>query len=78
MATLPVKYWAGSITNCDICDSAIPKLTGSIFYDAATIHGPWAIMCPTCFEKNGQGVGTGVGQQYTFDPNGGRWLKTAG
>jgi hypothetical protein len=33
-------------------------------YDAATVMGPWAYMCQSCFELNGTGkLGLGLGQR---------------
>jgi hypothetical protein len=33
-------------------------------YDAATMMGPWAYMCQSCFELNGTGqLGLGKGQR---------------
>lgn len=31
-------------------------------YDGKTKDGPWAYMCPPCFQDHGIGLGTGRGQ----------------
>lgn len=55
--------WCGLVpTKCDTCGTPITDT----FYDAATSHGPWACMCPSCFTLGpGFGkLGPGFGQQY--------------
>ena len=75
--TPPPKYWSGRVRDTD--DFGQPITT--VFYDAKTIRGPWAIMSPASFEKHrvtrDGALGTGLGQQYTRQPDG-RWLKTGG
>lgn len=59
---------------CETCHAPIKKK----FYDAKTSLGPWACMCPTCFNL-GPGIGklgTGLGQEYTQQGN--KWIKTGG
>jgi hypothetical protein len=61
---------------CETCDGPITKK----FYDAKTIHGPWACMCPSCFTL-GPGIGElgpGLGQEYTYSPTTKHWEKTNG
>lgn len=71
--TVRVTTWRGSpITTCDVCKHKI----GASFYDGATRHGPWAIMCHTCWSLIGTGTGDGKGQRYTLDK--GTWVKTHG
>jgi hypothetical protein len=56
------KKWMGAIPEkCDLCKSPLTTTftDGSIF---GTNH--WAIMCPKCHAKVGNGVGTGKGQTY--------------
>jgi hypothetical protein len=60
-AKRPKKMWMGSPpTKCDICGKP-PRAT---FVDGQTVMGPWAIMCSTCHEKVGTGLGMGQGQMY--------------
>jgi hypothetical protein len=36
-------------------------------YDAKTIEGPWAFMCPSCFRMHTYGrLGVGVGQRLVL------------
>lgn len=71
--------WIGPIpTTCETCYN---KLTNK-FYDAKTTMGPWACMCPTCFNL-GPGIGKlgqGFGQEYTKKKEGDNviWEKTGG
>lgn len=69
-------YWLSfPPDNCEICEAEIDAL----FYDAATVMGPWACMCHSCFAL-GPGLnklGTGLGQKYQKQPTG-KWLKTGG
>lgn len=67
------RYWSGRVRDRDDFGSPIT----TVFFDAKTIHGPWAIMSPASFRKFGGTLGTGLGQQYTRQPDG-RWLKTGG
>jgi hypothetical protein len=53
--------WSGSkIDKCQICQRHI----SDAFVDGKTTYGPWAIMCMTCFDIKGIGLGTGSGQMY--------------
>jgi len=55
------RRWNGTPpTQCDICRGTL----GSVFYDGATKHGPWALMCHSCHRQHGRGLGTGRGQKY--------------
>ena len=68
------KYWVGSVEDTDDFGERITD----VFYDAATLMGPWAIMSPRSFHTHGYGrVGTGMGQKYEKQADG-RWLKTEG
>ena len=74
----PARYWFGkSPAKCDTCGQPI----ASVFTDGKTTRGPWAIMCPAClprhFMPRDGKHGTGIGQQYTRQPDG-RYMKTAG
>ena len=71
------RRWLSPVPGfCETCDTPLKK----VFYDATTecVHGPWAIMCPSCFNL-GPGIGklgTALGQKYEFD--GKHWIKTGG
>ena len=55
------------------CDCSA-RLT--IYYDTATVHGPWANLCPTCNTEIGvthgkdSKLGTGIGQKYELQSDG--------
>lgn len=70
-----VARWLSPVPGfCETCYGPIKDK----FYDAKTNIGPWAIMCPSCFNL-GPGIGklgTGLGQKYEFD--GKHWIKTGG
>lgn len=71
------RYWMGTDPqNCDICRKPFDKE----FIDGATLRGPWANMCPTCW-NHGLGLGgactEGRGQKYAKQEDG-RWLKVEG
>lgn len=36
---------------------------GPAMYDAKTVFGPWAWLCPACFKNHGVGLGLGRGQK---------------
>jgi hypothetical protein len=58
-----VKRWEGTWpADCDICE--IDLQVYEVFYDARTRIGSWALLCPDCFEEEGVGLGTGLGQKY--------------
>lgn len=46
---------------CDPCTEAGIDMIA--LYDGKTAAGPWASMCPGCFERYGIGLGTGKGQR---------------
>ena len=54
------KKWLGK-TTCDICNKNC--LNEKFFFDAKTTSGPWALMCPQCFED----IGVNFGQVYGPD-----------
>jgi len=60
---------------CDFCRADC----AAHYYDAATKHGPWATMCPTCWPKQRRHarLGTGSGQEYRLAEDGKR-RKVAG
>ena len=66
-------YWLSPVKNCDICNT---PLVGKIV-DGKTRMGPWALMCVSCHELDGCGLGLGLGQKYEKQPDG-KWLKIAG
>lgn len=57
------KRWLSPYEKCDICGEQI-KGVAEFFVDGKTEMGPWALMCPKCFEKYGIKIGYGVGQKY--------------
>ena len=64
--------WTGQKT-CDYCGG-----TADTMYDSASKEGPWAFMCPKCWEKHGFGtLGPGIGQRYDRDQDG-RFFETEG
>ena len=71
------KYWIGKVSSTDDFGGAIVD----VFYDAKTIHGPWAIMNEVNWSihggTNGK-LGCGFGQKYQFDKDSGRWMKVEG
>ena len=60
--------------SCDICKTPIETR----FVDGRLRGiGQWAYMCPSCHKAHGAGLGLGIGQQYTKQPNG-DFTKTKG
>ena len=55
------KRWNGS-SLCGLCGYDFTPY--KVFYDGATIWGPWSTMCDKCFQKYGLGIGVGKGQMY--------------
>ena len=59
-----MNKWIGKVGECNICQGSISDW----FVDGKTnITGQWALMCPSCFEKYGVGLGTGRGQKYDYE-----------
>lgn len=59
------KKWLGDQTNCDICEENLNWCANKQwFVDGKIKGGPWALMCPRCFEMYGVGLGLGKGQKY--------------
>lgn len=77
------KYWFGSeIKKCNLCERKFGEdnLAGIVFVDGRTVFGPWAIMCLSCHDSYGVGLGIGRGQAYALQRDGedeGKWLKIA-
>ena len=63
--------WLGKADTCDICKVQLKQLQARIrqwFVDGRVVGGSaWALMCPTCFDTYGVGLGTGKGQKYDFE-----------
>jgi len=58
---IKVKKWHGSKPEkCDLCQFKFKQ----VFIDGKTIHGPWGLLCSSCHETYGVGLGTGRGQKY--------------
>ena len=66
--------WLSPVEGCDLCQRPLTPM--GVMIDGSTTVGPWALMCPTCHDLYGKGLGTGCGQRYTLAD--GRWLKTGG
>jgi len=47
------------LIKCDFCKDS------DALYDAATVYGPWANQCQSCFDLHGLGLGLGLGQKLT-------------
>jgi hypothetical protein len=61
-----MKKWKGSFPEkCDICHQ---EIIDSFIY-GRTKMGIWGIMCPTCHNKVGVGLGIGKGQSYAKADN---------
>lgn len=55
-----------ALPKCDICVHRYGKTEDAAnvaAFDAKTIMGPWAHMCPACFSDFGYGLGLGLGQR---------------
>lgn len=63
----PAVVKASAPNICDICRGNLR--TGKSFFDGKTRRGPWAWMCSVCFDENGLGLGTGVGQRFDSKTN---------
>ncbi len=64
------RKWLGSSpTQCDVCRGGIH----SRFIDGKVDRGGWAILCPLCHAKFGNGLGVGRGQAY--EKVGEEWIK---
>lgn len=74
-ASAPAKvarYWHGDAPDtCNTCHRPV----GGEFVDGKTAQGPWGIMCSACHRGHGVGFGTGKGQRYSLQSDGG-WLDT--
>lgn len=68
------RFWTGSPPS--VCDVGHEPITDE-FVDGKTVMGPWANMCPVCFQVYGVGLGLGKGQRYVKQPDG-RFLKVDG
>lgn len=67
-----MNKWYGE-TTCNYCGCEIKHE----LYDADTVDGPWATMCPECFARYGKGqLGIGHGQRYVKRPEG--FIKVEG
>lgn len=73
---MTTKIWYGSNPQrCQLCNRTF---VDGEFIDGRTMHGPWAMMCPTCHHDNGVGLGTGKGQRYALNPETEEWEKVEG
>lgn len=67
-----MTIWSGSTPKCQLCGQ--DEL--STFYDVRLPEGPWAMLCPRCFDEQGCPLGRGMDQEYTW--TGSVWQKTVG
>jgi hypothetical protein len=56
-----------STDKCEFCKGNLKR--NAVYYDGATNSGHWAWMCRDCWEFNGVGLGTGLGQEYDSETN---------
>jgi hypothetical protein len=61
MAEKHTSVKVGKFPKCDICGKTAR-------YDAKTVYGFWAYLCPMCFVRLGTGLGTGKGQELINTP----------
>lgn len=55
------KKWMGAIPEkCDVCHNEFKD----VFIDGATLMGPWGLLCESCHQEVGIGLGIGRGQKY--------------
>ena len=66
--TTAKRWWYGPAPEkCYICSQPI----SSVFIDGRIrFMQSWSIMCPTCFDSYGSGLGLGNGQMYNKQDNG--------
>ena len=66
------KAWYGS--KPDICQCCLKSLEGEKYFFDANHRSPhagrfiWGIICETCFDKHGIGLGIGKAQKYENHP----------
>ena len=59
-----MKKWIGLLPfECDVCKCCLRDS----FVDGKTVRGQWGILCTTCHDQLGIGLGTGRGQRYFLD-----------
>ena len=80
----PVVVWTSPLDCCDICGTrfGFPPVASPVMFDAALKSGPWANVCEPCFNLDGKGLGTGLGQRYELQVTGTppqiAWIATGG
>jgi len=57
---MSVKWCGSQPSKCDLCSGRL----GKVFYDGKTKMGRWALMCHSCFNYYGCGLGVGKAQKY--------------
>jgi len=66
-------------TICDLCQSPLSTRKHPPDYvDGKTTDGPWANMCISCWATHGIGLGTGLGQLYSWNAKAHRYQKIGG
>jgi len=60
------KRWLSDRSKCDLCNADISVGKVKYFVDGKvnTCGGAWALMCPSCHDLYGVGLGLGIGQKY--------------
>ena len=61
-------------THCDLCKQKLR--THYVDGKMKTNGGSWAYMCPSCFHREGVGLGIGKGTHFTFRASLNLWVKT--
>ena len=75
IATSVNCYWFEDDCICNLCDC---KIIGRHMIDGILSNSyEFALMCPDCHRRKGNGFGVGKGQLYTKLKNG-KWLQTLG
>lgn len=62
MAKRETRCWRGKVQACGLCTNGITKE----FIDGKTVYGSWGIMCLSCHDAYGYGLGVGKGQRYVL------------
>ena len=65
-ATMSNTVYISHKPMCDIHKYMLNDANVPAAYDGKTTDGRWANMCESCFEENGVGLGTGMGQKFIF------------
>lgn len=70
------EFCGGIPVRCDFCRCRFSERT--LYVDGRLRRHPaWASMCADCAQREGAGIGWGIGQLYRRRPDG-KWLLVAG